>query len=93
MAKYVADESLWLEDFSSAWKLATTNGHAGLRYLDQTKADPEPVIDQCAAITSGRQCNRDSDNKCMWKRGAIKTVNKRGKTRMRSGCVPFERGL
>jgi len=34
MAKYVASEERWLEDFSSAWKLATTNGHSGLRYLD-----------------------------------------------------------
>lgn len=54
MAKYVASEELWLEDFASAWKIATTNGHAGLRYLDQTKDDPEPVIDECSAITNGK---------------------------------------
>ena len=27
MARYVSDEGRWLDDFSSAWKVATTNGH------------------------------------------------------------------
>lgn len=93
MAKYIASEEHWLDDFSSAWKIATTNGHDGLRYLDQTKEDPEPVIDECASFTKGRPCKKESNGMCMWKRGVRKVTNKRGKTMMRSGCVPFSRDL
>jgi hypothetical protein len=93
MAKYVASEEHWLEDFTSAWKLATTNGHSGLRYLDQTKTDPEPVIDECAAFTKGRTCNRESGGACMWKSGVRTVTNKRGKTWKRAGCAPFSRDL
>ena len=89
MAQYVASEELWLEDFSSAWKLATTNGHTGLRYLDQTKSDPEPVIDECAAITKRYQCINESGGKCMMKKRKVK--NSRGREYMKAGCVPFER--
>jgi len=53
MAKYIASEEHWLDDYTSAWKIATTNGHVGLRYLDQTKKDPEPIIDECASFTTG----------------------------------------
>jgi hypothetical protein len=93
MAKYVASEEHWLDDFTSAWKLATTNGHSGLRFLDQTKADPEPIMDECAAFTKGRSCKRESNGRCMWKRGARQITNRRGKVRMVGGCVPFEREL
>jgi len=93
MAKYIASEEHWLEDFSSAWKLATTNGQAGLRYLDQTKEDPEPIIDACSALTKMGSCKRDSDDMCMWKNDARTVTNMKGETRKRGGCVPFSGDL
>jgi hypothetical protein len=90
MARYVSDEQRWLDDYTSAWKVATTNGHEGLRYLDQTKEDPEPIIDECAALTKGKMCKQNKF--CTWDRKAQKVENKRtGKVRFRGGCVPFER--
>lgn len=40
---YALDEDAWLKDFKEAWFIATTNGHSGLKHLDQCEADPEPL--------------------------------------------------
>jgi len=34
MAKFVNDESLWIEYYTKAWKIATANGHTDLHYLE-----------------------------------------------------------
>jgi len=83
MTRYMGDEELWLADYTSAWKLATTNGHKGLRYLDQTKSDPEPVIDECASVTSRKQCKREMGKVCEWKHGFRKGHD----LLTRAGCV------
>lgn len=93
MAKYVASEEKWLDDFASAWKIATTNGQSGLRYLDQTKEDHQPIIDECASKTKWRSCMKESDGLCMWKKDARVFKNRRGKTIKRGGCIPYKRDL
>lgn len=90
MAKYVASEQAWLDDYTSAWKVATTNGHTGLRYLDQTKADPEPIIDQCAALTGrGKTCK--TNKRCIWSKTGRTVTMKNGTVRTRGACVPFSK--
>lgn len=93
MAKYIASEQKWLDDFSSAWKVATTNGHSGLRYLDQTKSDPEPVIDLCSSLTHGRSCREQGKGACMWKKHRVTIKKKNGteKQRWRGQCEPYSR--
>ena len=47
MAKYVTDEELWLDTYVKAWKIATSNGHSNLHYLDDTNSDKNPTIINC----------------------------------------------
>jgi len=70
---FAADENLWLTKYAEAWKIATENGHLGLRALEQAPTT-EP-IDDCHKLPSKKLCQKES--KCSWE--ANGELNKRGK--------------
>jgi hypothetical protein len=85
MAKFVADEDLWIEYYTKAWKIATANGHENLHYLEDENTDANPTVINCAANARKSGCKKDRN--CKW--DVIKSwTNKKGKKRTRRGCVP-----
>ena len=65
-----------------AWKLATTNGHDGLKNLDASDDTPVFGNDACAVNTTGKTCTRDKSTgersvHCKWSRKAWKQCSKK----------------
>lgn len=76
---FAADEKLWLENYVQAWKLATENGHLGLRSLT-LEPDTEQLY-ECGKLRTRKLCRKDA--KCSWERSG--QTDKRG--RMKKHCA------
>lgn len=86
MAKYVTDEELWLDTYVKAWKIATTNNHKGLTYLDDENSSKNPTDVDCSVHSRRRSCKKDVH--CEW--GITRTfTTKKGKKKTKKGCVPI----
>lgn len=81
MAKFVHDESLWIDYYTKAWKIATANGHEGLHYLDESNTDENPTVINCAANARRRAC--EADRHCKW--DVVKTTKTKMKGRELKG--------
>lgn len=74
-----------------AWKLAGSNGHDNLKYLDAANDAPVFGNDACSAYTSGPACNKQSEGLCRWSRKVNKkcSAKNNGRCWWTKGCVAF----
>jgi len=81
---YAQNETLWLDNFHEAWKMATENGFKELDFLKnedgEERDDVEPTEYGCHKNRNWHMCRLD--DKCIMK---VVGKSKRGKDRW--GCV------
>jgi len=79
-AKFAKSEKFWLDWFTFAWKIATSNSYKGeLQYLDDTKRKKESLnskwetaedVGGCSEYTTRNSCKKRSQCKWVKKKGS-----------------------
>lgn len=78
--EFAADATRWLDHYVQAWKVATENGHLGLRTPSANPAGPvTEALYECGRLRTRKLCK--SDAKCSW------SVEKVPGRRMKRHCV------
>jgi len=56
---FAADETVWLDNYVQAWKIATENGHYDLKWLNPAVPDTEQLY-ECGKLRTRKLCRTDA---------------------------------